>query len=291
VWAIVINPTAGGGKGAILGREVAGYFSKHGLAYTVVTATSAKKLRENLAAFLDSPEGCACAGVVAVGGDGLAHLVIQLVAPRQVPFTVVPAGTGNDLVRAMGWSLDSFDKQLDFVTTTKPTRIDLGMVDSEWFGAILSTGFDSVVNERANVMRWPKGPMKYNIAIAMELPRFAPLAYTIELDTQSLQVEAMLIAVANGSSYGGGMRVCPDASLTDGLFDVMILHPVSKIEFIKVFPKVFKGAHIDHPQVRIYRSARISISANAIAYADGERIGGLPVRAECMAGAGLSWTP
>jgi diacylglycerol kinase (ATP) len=191
----------------------------------------------------------------------------------------------------MGWQLDSITNQLDFVTTTKPTPIDLGMVDSEWFGAILSTGFDSVVNERANTMSWPKGPMKYNLAIAMELPRFAPISYTIELDTQLLQVEAMLIAVANGKSYGGGMQVCPDASMTDGLFDVMILHPVSKPEFIKVFPKVFKGAHIDHPQVRIYRSSRVSISSSAVAYADGERIGGLPVRAECMAGAGLSWTP
>jgi diacylglycerol kinase (ATP) len=133
--------------------------------------------------------------------------------------------------------------------------------------------------------------MKYNLAIAMELPRFAPLSYTIELDTQLLQVEAMLIAVANGKSYGGGMQVCPDASMTDGLFDVMILHPVSKLEFIKVFPKVFKGAHINHPQVRVYRSARVSISSSAVAYADGERIGGLPVRAECMAGAGLSWSP
>jgi diacylglycerol kinase (ATP) len=133
--------------------------------------------------------------------------------------------------------------------------------------------------------------MKYNLAIARELPSFQPISYTIELDTRLLQVEAMLIAVANGSSYGGGMQVCPDASMSDGLFDVMILHPVSKIEFVKVFPKVFKGEHVSHPQVRIYRSAKVSISSSAIAYADGERIGGLPVRAECMAGAGLSWTP
>lgn len=291
MWAIVINPVSGGGKGAILGREVAGYFAKHDLDYTVITATSAQKLKSNLDSFLDLPEGRNCQGVIAVGGDGLAHLVIQAVAPRRIPFTVIPAGTGNDLVRALGWDLDSITAQLNLVTTEKPTPIDLGMVDSEWFGAILSTGFDSVVNERANQMSWPKGPMKYNIAIARELPSFQPISYTIELDTQLLQVEAMLIAVANGSSYGGGMKVCPDASMSDGLFDVMILHPVSKVEFVKVFPKVFKGEHISHPQVRIYRSAKVSISSNAIAYADGERIGGLPVRAECMAGAGLSWTP
>lgn len=291
MWAIVINPVSGGGKGAVLGREVAGYFAKHDLDYTVITATTAQKLKSNLDSFLDPPEGRNCQGVIAVGGDGLAHLVIQSVAPRRVPFTVIPAGTGNDLVRALGWGLDSITTQLNFVTTQKPTPIDLGMVDSEWFGAILSTGFDSVVNERANQMSWPKGPMKYNLAIARELPSFQPISYTIELDTQALQVEAMLIAVANGSSYGGGMQVCPDASMSDGLFDVMILHPVSKVEFIKVFPKVFKGEHISHPQVRIYRSAKVAISSNAIAYADGERIGGLPVRAECMAGAGLSWTP
>ena len=291
MWAIVINPVSGGGKGAVLGREVAGYFAQHDLDYTVITATTAQKLRNNLDSFLDLPEGRNCHGVIAVGGDGLAHLVIQSVAPRRVPFTVIPAGTGNDLVRALGWDLDSITAQLNFVTTEKPTPIDLGMVDSEWFGAILSTGFDSVVNERANQMSWPKGPMKYNLAIARELPSFQPISYTIELDTQALQVEAMLIAVANGSSYGGGMQVCPDASMHDGLFDVMILHPVTKVEFIKVFPKVFKGEHISHPQVRIYRSAKVAISSNAIAYADGERIGGLPVRAECMAGAGLSWTP
>lgn len=291
MWAIVINPVSGGGKGAVLGREVAGYFSLRGLEYTIVTATSADKLKTSLTAFLDLQEGRNCEGVVAVGGDGLAHLVIQLTTPRRIPFTVIPAGTGNDLVRSMGWSLDSITKQLDFVTNNKPSPFDLGMVDSEWFGAILSTGFDSVVNERANAMSWPKGPMKYNLAIAMELPRFTPNTYSIELDTQTLQVEAMLIAVANGKSYGGGMQVCPDASMSDGLFDVMILHPVSKVEFIKVFPKVFKGAHKDHPQVRFYRSARVSISSAAVAYADGERIGALSVRAECMAGAGLSWTP
>jgi diacylglycerol kinase (ATP) len=291
MWAIVINPISGGGKGAVRGREVAGYFSRHGLDYTIITANSAQKLRSNLENFLNSQDGQRCEGVIAVGGDGLAHLVIQSVAPRKIPFTVIPAGTGNDLVRALNWELNSITRQLDFVTQTKSTPIDLGLVDSEWFGAILSTGFDSVVNERANTLSWPKGPMKYNLAIALELPKFKPVEYTIELDTQILQVEAMLIAVANGSSYGGGMQVCPDASMKEGLFDVMVLHPVSKVEFVKVFPKVFKGAHIDHPQVRIYRSARVTISSSAVAYADGERIGGLPVRAECMAGAGLSWTP
>ena len=289
VWAIVINPISGSGKGAVLGREVAGYFVANKLDYQIITATSATKLRNNLTDFLNS-NLANCEGVISVGGDGLAHLVLQSAVPLRTPFAVIAAGTGNDFVRALGWNSQGITTQLDAVTKQSPKPIDLGLVDSEWFGAILSTGFDAVVNERANSMRWPKGPMKYNAAIALELPKFKPLQYQIELDGKRIETEAMLIAIGNGNSYGGGMKVCPDANMSDGLFDVMVLRPVSKFEFLKVFPKVFSGAHISHPKVDIYRSAKVTLQAEAVAYADGERIGGLPVRAECMAGAGLSWS-
>ena len=290
MWVVVINPLSGSGKGAILGTEAAGFFSERRLSYQIITATSADKLRSNLAEFLDSNVGL-IEGVVAVCGDGIFHLVLQMVVPRRIPFSAIPAGTGNDFVRALGWGLDEIKIQLNTVVSTPPAAIDLGLVDSEWFGAVLSTGFDSVVNEKANKMNWPKGPMKYNLAIALELPRFKPLKYTIELDNQVIETEAMLIAVGNGGSYGGGMKVCPDAVMSDGLFDVMVLRPVSKAEFVRVFPTVFSGKHIHHKQVDIYRTKRVSLHAPAVAYADGERIGGLPVRAECIAGAGLSWTP
>jgi diacylglycerol kinase (ATP) len=185
--------------------------------------------------------------------------------------------------------LDSLDEQLLSVTTTKPSSIDLGLVDGEWFGAILSTGFDSIVNEKANTLQWPKGPMKYNAAIAIELPRFKPRHYEITLDDRTISTEAMLIAVSNGRSYGGGMLVCPNANVRDGLFDVMVLHPISKIEFMKVFPQVFAGTHISHPAVEIVRSKAVSIESKAVAYADGERIGQLPVTAECIHNAAQTW--
>ena len=290
MWAVVINPVSGGGKGAVLGTEVAGFYTEKGLPYQIITATSADKLSKSLSEFLDKNSN-SIDGVIAVGGDGLAHLVLQIAVPRKIAFSVIPAGTGNDFVRALGWSLNEIKTQLNHVISSPPAKIDLGLADSEWFGAVLSTGFDSVVNEKANTLNWPKGPMKYNVAIAMELPKFKPLNYVIELDNQIIETEAMLIAVGNGSSYGGGMKVCPQADLKDGLFDVMVLRPVSKIEFVKVFPTVFSGKHIEHRQVDIYRTKRVSLQAQAVAYADGERIGGLPVRAECIAGAGLSWLP
>ena len=286
MWLVVINPSSGQGKGAIVGSKVTGYLSSRAIEYQVLSANSAQSLRIELEVTVDAT---VYQGIISVGGDGLAHLVLQVAIPRKIPFAVIPAGTGNDIVRTLGWSLTDIDGYLDRIVSTESSAIDLGNVDSEWFAAILSTGFDSVVNERANSLSWPHGPQRYNLAIALELPKFKPIEYEITMDSVKITTEAMLIAVGNGRSYGGGMLVCPHAQINDGLFDVMILEPVSKVEFLKVFPKVFSGSHLSHPAVKTYRTQKISISADAVAYADGERIGRAPVSAECIAAAGLTW--
>jgi diacylglycerol kinase (ATP) len=289
MWALVINPVAGQGRGASVGTHVAGYLNSHGIKYEIIIGRNGIDQADSLQRFLDrNPD---CSGVMAVGGDGLLHLVLQKITPAQVPLAMIPAGTGNDFVRTLGWSIDDVDAILQAVLSTKPSSVDLGLVDGEWFAAILSTGFDSIVNEKANAMSWPKGPMKYNAAIAIVLPRFKPHHYEIVLDDRTISTQAMLIAVSNGRSYGGGMLVCPQADVSDGYFDVMVLHPVSKLEFIKVFPRVFKGTHITHPAVEIVRSKSVKISADAVAYADGERIGQLPVSAQCIPGALMTWLP
>lgn len=287
MWALVINPLSGSGRGATVAAYVGVFLTTNAISYEIVTGNSAAYLVRNLTLFIaHNPD---CQGVIAVGGDGLVHDVLQVTTPAQIPLAVIPAGTGNDFVRTLGWSLDKVEPALKRIISEAPTAIDLGLVNGEWFGAILSTGFDSIVNEKANTMSWPKGPMKYNVAIAMELPRFAPRHYEITLDDRTISTEAMLIAVSNARSYGGGMLVCPDADIHDGYFDVMVLHPVSKLEFLKVFPRVYKGTHVNHPAVEIVRSKKVSISADAIAYADGERIGQLPVNAECIPGVMQTW--
>jgi len=286
MWLVAINPSSGHGKGAALGERVTDYLSAKKVTYRVFSAQSASQLRNEIEIALDAGK---YQGVISVGGDGLAHLLLQLAVPRSIPFAIIPAGTGNDIVRTLGWSLTDINGYLDQVISTDPQPIDLGNVDSEWFAAILSTGFDSVVNERANSLAWPKGPQRYNAAIALELPKFKPIEYEITMDSVKMTTKAMLIAVGNGRSYGGGMLVCPHAQINDGLFDVMILEPVTKVEFLKVFPKVFSGSHITHPAVKTFRTRKISIVADAVAYADGERIGRAPVSAECIASAGLTW--
>lgn len=286
MWLVAINPHSGNGRGAVLAKEVIQFLSSRKVSYRTLAASSAKELTHQLQSELDKERS---EGVLAVGGDGLAHLVMQICVPRRIPFAVIPGGTGNDFVRTLGWNLEKIESLLDRVLSTPPTPVDLGNVDSEWFGAILSTGFDSVVNERANQLPWPKGPQRYNLAIAMELPKFKPIEYEITCDGKSFTTEAMLVAVGNGKSYGGGMNVCPQANLHDGLFDLVILEPVSTFEFIRTFPKVYSGSHLSHPQVKTMRGSKITITANAIAYADGERIGPAPISAECVRDAGLTW--
>ncbi|MEK6648612.1 MAG: YegS/Rv2252/BmrU family lipid kinase [Actinomycetota bacterium] len=287
MWAVVINPISGQGAGAHYGTRVTTFLAERKIPYRIISGTNAEHTSQGLAKFLSRSKKCE--GVLAVGGDGLAHLVLQQLANTQIPLGVIPAGTGNDLARSLGWPLDNLDEILERIISTPPELIDLGLVDSEWFGAILSTGFDSLVNERANRLQWPKGPAKYNLAMARELPAFKPRAYKITLDDRELETRAMLIAIGNGRSYGGGMQVCPQAHMQDGYFDVMVLRPISVFEFLRVFPKVYAGTHIDHPAVDIYRSKRVSVESQAVAYADGERIGSLPISAECIPSALLTW--
>lgn len=287
MWGIVINPISGRGKGAEFGKRAMHFFDTHDIPYRMITGASTELTARNLKNFLAKED--ACQGIVAVGGDGLVHLVLQQVANTSIPLAVIPAGTGNDFCRTLGWPMENVEPILHAAIERAPTRVDLGIVDGEWFGAILSTGFDSLVNERANAMKWPKGPSKYNVAIALELLGFKPRNYEIDIDGQKFSTKAMLIAIGNGQSYGGGMRVCPGAGINDDLLDVMVLSPISKFEFLRVFPKVYAGTHIEHPAVKILRGKKVRIRSEAVAYADGERVGPLPVEAESVPAALLTW--
>ena len=287
MWLVVVNPKAGMGAAASLATQVVGFMQLRNIAYRMISPNSAAETKSLVRESLRNGEATR---LLSVGGDGLFHLLLQLAIEFKVPLAITPGGTGNDFYRTLGWFDHDLTDYLEHLSSRQPTLVDVGVVDGEYFGAVLSSGFDSVVNERANRMKWPTGPAKYNIAIALELPKFKAIEFKIFADEKVLEVEAMLIAIGNGRSYGGGMQVCPDADLHDGLFDIMILHPVSKLEFIKVFPTVYKGTHIKHPQVEVIRAKRIRIESSAIAYADGERIGQLPVQVESLPQSLLTWT-
>ena len=288
MWLLLANPTSGGGKGARLSRMVSEYLVKQNIVFREISGgsfrESAKNLKDNVTA-----QPSELLGVIVVGGDGMVHLAVQELAGTEIPLAVIPAGTGNDLARALNLPLNNPELLIGNFLNRKPTKVDLGKVNGRIFAGILSTGFDSIVNERANRMTMVKGRMKYNAAILLELPTFKPKTYEFRIDGITFTTKAMLIAVSNGISYGGGMKVTPEAKIDDGLFDVMVLGPVSKIEFLRVFPKVFSGGHVNHPAVKILRGKEVEINADAVAYADGERIGELPIHAEVLPESLLTW--
>jgi diacylglycerol kinase (ATP) len=286
VLILAINPISGKGharKRALVAKQ---YFADRGIPVTLLEGKSLSDFREK---FVSELKYTSISGVVAFGGDGFIHEIIQHIVPLEIPLGVIPCGTGNDFARSIGVYKLSLTQQLDLIADADSRAIDLGKVGSIWFAAILSSGFDALVNERANLMRWPKGRMRYNIAMIEKILALRAHRYRLGLDGDSVEVEATLVTVANGASYGGGMKVCPDASLSDGLFDVMVLGKLSRIELLKVFPKVYSGKHVGHPAVTFYRCREIEIIGSGSSFADGEPISSLPLAAQCVSNAVKVW--
>jgi diacylglycerol kinase (ATP) len=243
------------------------------------------------------------AALIAIGGDGTVHLAIQAVAGTGVPFGVIPAGTGNDFATAVGLPADPVAVAASIVDALGAGRtrpIDLAQLTGapgqrRWFAAVLGAGFDAIVNERANAMRWPKGRRRYDVAIFAELIRLRPRHYLITVDGESFDQDAVLVAVGNTSSYGGGMKMCPAADPADGLLDVVVAGPLSRLTLLRLQPTVYKGTHVAHPAVSSYRGHTVTIDARApggsgvsagiTAYADGERTYALPITVTADPGA------
>lgn len=284
--ALLVNPTAGKGRAAGLVADVTERLRGGGANVAILVGTDAAHA-QSLArqAVTDGVDA-----VVALGGDGMVHLALNVVAGTDTPLGIIPAGTGNDMASCLGLPtkdpVAAAGVVAEHLNAGTARRIDAVRVGDRWFGCVLSAGFDSKVNDRANRMSWPRGRMRYNLAILAELRVFKPVPFVIELDGERWETEAMLVAVGNAQSYGAGMRICPDALLDDGMVDVTVLGPVSKPAFLRAFPKVFKGTHKDHPAVTIRRAKVVSLSAPDITiYADGEYLGVPPVTCETVPGA------
>jgi diacylglycerol kinase (ATP) len=280
--ALLTNPSAGKGKGANARERALPRLRGAGLTVRDLQGRDAGEA-------LDLARQCVADGVdalVVCGGDGMVHLAVQALASTGTPLGIVPAGTGNDVARYFDIPRKDADAAVDRVIAGATRTIDLARSGSQFFVTVLAAGFDAVVNERANRMTWPKGQMRYNIATLAELRVFEPLPYTLQLDDRRVSLEAMLVSVGNGPSFGGGLRITEGAVLDDGLLDVVIIKPISKPDLIRTYPKLFKGTHIHHPQYEHHLVRSVTVAAPGIvSYADGERFGPLPLTVECAPGA------
>ncbi|MGW1890882.1 diacylglycerol kinase [Streptomyces sp. NPDC002004] len=284
---LLINPAAGRGRGAQAAQPAAAALREAGFCVRTVVGEDAGDALRRAREAVEGGTGA----LIAVGGDGMAGLALQAVAGTRTPLGVIAVGTGNDFARALGLPLRdpaaAGRMVADALTGAHIRDVDLGRVDGTWFGTVLASGFDSRVNDRGNRMRWPTGRFRYDVAMVAELAAFRPVPYRITLDGGDVhEVEATLVAVGNGSSYGGGMKICAGADMGDGLFDITVVGACSRTTLLKVFPRVYKGSHLDHPAVTVHRAAAIELAAPGITgYADGEPLGPLPLTAECVPGA------
>ncbi len=279
---VLTNPTSGKGRAARMLDEALPRFHGAGWQTTSLTSRSAEDALDLArVAVAERPDA-----LVVCGGDGMVNIALQALAGTEVPLGILPAGTGNDFARSVDVPLGDGAAAATRVVQGSTRTVDLARIGARYFGGVLAAGFDAVVNERANRMRWPKGQMRYNLATVAELRTFTPLRYTLELDGTERQVEAMLVAVGNGPSFGGGLRITHGAELDDGLLDVVLIKPVSRVELLRTFPKLFDGSHVSHPQYERHRVRRVTVaSAGIVGYADGERFGPLPLTVEAVPGA------
>ncbi len=215
--------------------------------------------------------------VAAAGGDGTISQVMNGIAGSNSILGVVPLGTGNDFARMI--QINTFDQGLQTLLHGESRIIDIGKVGCRHFINIAGCGFDAVVGEAANKrFKRLRGTIAYIAAVIYALFTFRAAEFRITIDGELLVTKAMLCSIANAKSYGGGMLIAPDAEIDDGLLDVCILSELSKLEFIRAFPRVYKGTHVTHPAMKIVRAKRVEISSNPIMpmFLDGELVGHTP---------------
>ncbi len=288
------NPTVKGGSQHT--AVVAASIRASGRDVTVVEESSVRRAS-------DTVTRCVEAGVerlVAVGGDGVVSIAVNAVAETSTTLGIVPHGTGNDFARALRLLSGTRSEQIARALAD-PVPIDAIRTDHGWVATVATLGFSGDVTARANALRWPRGALRYSVATMIQLPRLRSLPLRLEIDGDERRIETTLLAVGNTQFFGGGMRVCPAARPDDGWLHLVSIGDVSRWTFLRVFPTVFSGRHVARHEVTTESGAVIRLDidppdGDALGgdspdghgvdlWADGERLGPLPVTLEVVPGA------
>jgi diacylglycerol kinase (ATP) len=282
---LVVNPSSGKGRALELLPAVAGTLRDGGVDLSVQLSrdfAEARALAERAVA-----DGVDVLAVL--GGDGMMHLGVNTVAAahragdRQTTLGLIPAGTGNDLCRGIGLDPSDALAAARTIAAGHTRAVDLVLVGDTFVGTVLATGFDALVNRRANEMAWPRGSSRYTLATLAELRVFSPLAYRLTLDGAVREQRAMLVAVGNTGYYGGGMNICPQADPFDGWLDITIIHPVGRLTLLRLLPAMFSGAFARDDCVEQLRVREVTVEGpGLVGFGDGEMLGAAPLTA-CLA--------
>jgi YegS/Rv2252/BmrU family lipid kinase len=271
--ALIVNPSAGGGRAGRALPRIEAAMRAHGLRFHVERTRSLEHARELAGAASAAGEVAA-----ACGGDGIVGAVAGALydCGGEGVLAIVPGGRGNDFARTLAIPSD-LDGACGLIAAGRERTIDLGEVEGRCFVGIASCGFDSDANRIANATRVP-GTGAYLWGAVRALASWTPARFELELDGVRHEHVGYNVAAANGQAYGGGMLLAPDAALDDGLLDVVTVGGVSKLRFAGQLPRVFKGTHVRNGEVIVRRGRELRIAADRpfTLYADGDPIAELP---------------
>jgi YegS/Rv2252/BmrU family lipid kinase len=277
---VLLNPKAASGRAVRQLSRLRKRFAQTSHEFVWSITKDGREMRARiLQAGADSTEA-----ILLIGGDGTVHEALPAIEETGLPFALLPCGRGNDFARNIGIST-RLDSNLPDDSMPLQSRIDLPTVNGRPFVSIACLGFDAMVNRLARDGKgYFNGSLGYVVCVIKALRKFEPFAVELRVDDSPWRGRVMMIAVANGPYYGGGMKIAPAADLTDGTLDICIVKEVSKLRFLNSFPRVFHGRHTDHPQVVMLTGKKVEVSTRGPQeiFADGEFVARTP--AQCIVG-------
>ncbi|GGE19374.1 diacylglycerol kinase [Marinithermofilum abyssi] len=276
-WFIV-NPVAGNGRGQKVWRQLKKIMDERQIPYRVLFSEQAGHAEELARrAVLRSD----VKSVIAVGGDGTVHEVGNGLVGSIMPMGFIPAGSGNDFALAHRIPANP-GQALERILQHQVRRVDTADIDGKTMIGFAGIGFDGRVAEAVNLSSFKRwlGKLNYIWGALRVLRSFEPAQVSVSIDGKKIDVGGVwLIAVANNPYYGGGMKICPFAVNDDGKLDICCVNNLSRHQFLKIFPTVYKGVHIHHPSVTMRQGKEIIIDSDTrmVIHADGEVIGETPL--------------
>ncbi len=271
----IVNPTAGKGKSQIakgLIEDELQNFNEHSFSFeeTSCPGDATRIAKEAITEEYDI--------VVSVGGDGTVNEIIQGIVNSDIKLGIIPAGSGNDLARSIGIPKD-IHSALSLILESNVRKVDVGRANGKYFINVAGIGFDvEVLKQLESIRKYFSGTLAYVLSVLKTLISYKFMNVILILDDQQIEREILVLAIGNGKYYGGGMMITPSALVDDGYFDICIINKLSKLRILKLFPTIFKGTHVNEPEVECFRAKRVKIVSEDISVnCDGEIIGQTPI--------------